>query len=247
MKKFLKSYFLYAAKQPFGAAAWVVVIIVIAMLVFYLIFGLGLEAFKSSGISLPGAIVTTIILGLLNLIIVEIFITNFWKNESLIVLLRPGEDRSKSFKYSKPLWGKIPHVKILFPDDWDVNDHSGFRALRFSMEMPFKERAATIGLEFRFLLCGPFQAQDLEEMIRRQELDSQNEKKYYFRLCLRDILEKRLNDSSDVIHGQLMAWSNKKIKTREIEEILIKLSNDVFSNLFSNVYQADVKLLSIVL
>jgi hypothetical protein len=240
MKKFFQKYFLKVADRPFKSAFWTAVLLFAVLLIARAILG-GVPAFSfSADMAFFISVYAFLFFVALNLIVPAIFITFFYPEKRRIVITKFTEDYWTN--YSRPVWGKIPYVEIIFPIDWDITDDIVSRQLK--LEIIFKINSKTLAflnIKTTFYFSGNFQAADLAEMIRQQGNGAKGKNRVDFKSCLQVIVSHFLSDRWELIRDDLISWQQKTITTRELKDKWFT-PEIIFQNLFVNVYKIEMSL-----
>ncbi|MFA5792239.1 MAG: hypothetical protein WC884_04390, partial [Candidatus Paceibacterota bacterium] len=139
IEKFIQSYFLWAANRPFKAAFVVALVFLIPALVAAKIVAINNDVYNAVKQDIYICFLAILVAFLLlNLAIPLRFMTNFFSNERMIVLLRPKNSSSRI--YRNPIWGKVPYVRIYFPVFWDLNKDSIAREIRLEVAISLDEK-----------------------------------------------------------------------------------------------------------
>jgi hypothetical protein len=245
MKSFLKKYFLLVANHPFKAAAAVGFICTFPVIIVAFIIVLDIErldAIKKSMVLVFIAIF--LLVSFVNVIVPLMFMTHFFKNGRKIVVIRSENDIAKSTIYQRSIWGKVPHIKIYFPEDWDLNDDSAERNLKLEVIVPVVDRSfAYFTFNVGLIFNGNFCARDLENMISQQQFDRQDADSFNFQYCLQRIIAHRLIIHRALLKDYLLQWEQKIITTKDLEIKLVGMEL-IPNSLFSNIDKISMQLLN---
>ena len=245
MENLLKKYFLFVANNPFRVATWLTLApAVVILVVFGFVFTDGPIFDFAVKVIVAIAFFGYIFLAAINIIIPLIFITYFAKGDRTIVLIRTKDTLVKSLVYQRPIWGKVPYVKIYFPENWNLNDDSLVRETTLGVIVPvINQSLCYIAFKARFSFGpGDFQARDLEEMIWQQGTAGQYNKDFNFKSCLQKIIARKLGDHRELLRDWLLQWQEKAITIKELENNLLQLKL-LPPDLFANIDLIELKLL----
>jgi hypothetical protein len=241
-KNFVKSYFLWAANRPFKAAFVVALVFLLPALGAAKIVVINNDTFNAIEWDIFACFFAIMIAAsFVNLIVPIKFMTHFFPDERIIILLR--SENSSSRIYNKAIWGKVPYVKIYFPETWNLKNNSVQREIKLELAIRLDEQNIA-NLTFLFLLSfnGNFQANDLEGLIKEQKEIDRRKNVCHFQNCLQDLLINRCTKNVGKIIPHLLQCKEQKMATWELTKKLEPLS--LFpNNFFMNIEVIEMRLL----
>ncbi|QQG52306.1 MAG: hypothetical protein HY931_03130 [Candidatus Falkowbacteria bacterium] len=244
MKKLLQKYFILVAENPIIAVLWLIFLPIFIPVLILLAFSKDVPDFQDF---LTNDLMTWVFwamlaIAVLNIMVPFFFMTYFYNMKRRIVLIKPDGIQDAAVIYRKPLWGKVPYAEIIFPEFWDMSENNRERELELHVIFPMNGKLlAFIVLELKFILNGDFQAEDLEEMIQARSGIWRNRNCFHFNKSLEKILAKFLSDRRELVRDDIIAWQQKKLKAKELEQKWFK-PDLIFGHLFADAKKIEVNL-----
>lgn len=246
IRNLLKNYFLFVTGKPREAT--------LIMMIFPMILAALLASFLLKD-SPNRAELTPLIINwglkyevfilVLNFIIPSFFVTYFYSFKNRLILIRPNDNPEESEIYQRPLWGKIPHVEIGFPEGIIIKKDGAKRELELELlvlQEPKKIVLLTFVIKFDF--SGAILACDLESLIRWQNRRLQNNTVFYFENLLQNILHRSLLDKHGTVRSDVLKWQAGDIQTKDLAEKWSDVG-DSFYKFFTNLEKVESELKSI--
>ncbi|MFA6417462.1 MAG: hypothetical protein WCW61_04770 [Patescibacteria group bacterium] len=244
MKKLFKKYFILVAENPIIAALWLILLPVFLLALILIVLFKNVPDFQQflmNDLKTWGFYILLFVTAL-NIVVPFFFMTYFYNMKRRIVLIKPDGLQEAAIIYRQPLWGKLPYAEIIFPEYWDMTDNSRERELELHVIFPINGRLlAFLVLKTKFIFNGSFQADDLEEMIKARGSVWKNKNCFHFNKSLEKILVKFLHDRHELIRDDIIAWQQKKLNLKELEQKWFK-PDLIFGHFFANVEKIEVNL-----